>query len=72
VNKTSNRFFDFVGILVDIHRLNEYIAQGDANKAANAVAQLTSQGVPVQAKISARLPNEKMFPYVQNNSFSFL
>jgi len=60
---------NFVGILVDIHQLNEYIEQGDVDKAAKLFKQLASQGIQFQAKISEKLPNDNMFPYVTNSSF---
>jgi hypothetical protein len=60
---------NLVGILVDIHQLNEYIEQGDVDKATKLFKQLASQGIQFQAKISEKLPNDNMFPYVMNSSF---
>ncbi len=59
---------NLVGILVDIHQLNEYIEQGDVDKATKLFKQLASQGIQFQAKISEKLPNDNMFPYVMNSS----
>jgi hypothetical protein len=57
--------FELVAILEDIHKLNEYIRNGEEDKAVGRVQKLIKKGVRLQSDNSKGLSKDDQFQYVK-------
>ena len=65
----NNSSFDLLEILINIHKLSEYIENGDVKNAVNLARILASQHVQVKGKILERKLDDEQLQYIKNSFF---